>query len=169
MQSKLSYDMRQYFNQFSVEKLKKLNRSYGPSFEKLEEKIDACTQTLDAERNRLNELQRNHEVTNEMVLQSEEQFKINLEVLNEMTDQAERFLQRKSLSMSPMNSYHYELSQIDAQISQSTKAIEQLSNELNVLTKQKQDDIFALKILNSVIQQKEEELINTAQMSQGKR
>lgn len=167
--NKTHYELRQYFKKLSLDQLKEQNCFYGPHFENLEDKIDECNQALAAEnkyQHTLQEQKSNHELTYDSVVMSEQEFRLSLESLNDITDHSERFLARKSIGISPMEVYNQKLSDITIPIHQSNLMIEHLTKRLEDLTKKKSGAISELKILNSVIREKEQ-LINVPQIVQG--
>ncbi|KTD60605.1 hypothetical protein Lsai_0063 [Legionella sainthelensi] len=164
--NKTHHELRQYFKKLSLEQLNEQNCFYGQHFENLEDKLDECNQALVTEirhRHILQEQKNNHELTYDSVVESEQGFRLSLESLNDITDHSERFLARKSIGISPMELYNQKLSDISTPMYQSNLMIEHLTKRLDDLTKKKSGAISELKILNSIIQEKEQ-LIRSSQL-----
>ncbi|WP_058512547.1 hypothetical protein [Legionella santicrucis] len=167
--NKTPYELRQYFKKLSLDQLIEQNHFYGLHFENLEDQIDKCNQTLVAEskhRHTLQEQKNNHDLTYDSVVLSEQEFRLSLESLNDITDPSERFLARKSIGVSPMEVYNQESLCFITPIHQSDLMIEHLTKSLGDLTKKKSGAISELKILNSIIREKEQ-LISVPQIVQG--
>ncbi|QEY52258.1 hypothetical protein [Legionella longbeachae] len=157
--NKTHYELSQYFKKLSLEQLKEQNRSYGPHFENLEEKIDKCSQDLAAESKHwqtLKDQKSTHEFSYDSMVLSEQEFRQNMESLNDIMDHSERFLARKSVGISPSELYYQQLSCLENPIQQSNLMIERLANKLEHLTKKKKEAISELKTLNSIIEEKEQ-------------
>ncbi|AUH73617.1 hypothetical protein [Legionella sainthelensi] len=157
--NKTHHELRQYFKKLSLEQLNEQNCFYGPHFENLEDKIDECNQDLANEnkhRLTLQEQKSTHELTYNSVVASEQEFRLSLESLNDITDHSERFLARKSIGFSPIEMYNQKLSGITTPIYKSNLMIEHLTKRLEDLIKKKSGAISELKILNSIIQEKEQ-------------
>ncbi|KTC83532.1 hypothetical protein [Legionella cincinnatiensis] len=167
--NKTHHELCQYFKKLSLDQLKKENHAYGAHFENLENKIDECNRALVVEcqhRHSLQEQKSNYELTYDSVVLSEQEYRLSLESLNDITDHSERFLARKSIGISPMEVYNQKLSYLITSVQQSHLRIEHLTKRCEDLTKKKSGAISELKILNSIIQEKEQ-LISAPQIVRG--
>lgn len=80
-----------------------------------------------------------HELTYNSVVASEQEFRLSLESLNDITDHSERFLARKSIGFSPIEMYNQKLSGITTPIYKSNLMIEHLTKRLEDLIKRNQE------------------------------
>ncbi|WP_157070731.1 hypothetical protein [Legionella steelei] len=167
--NKTAYELRQYFNQLTLTQLIEINRSYEPHFYRLDDRISQCTVGLISVNARLIALTQRkqaYEQTLEAVeLREAEYQKVLASVLDD-SSRTGRFLARKALSASPMETYDFELFNIETEISRVSNKIEQLIETSTDLEQKKRRAVSELRTLNSVIEEKRQYLADASQTAQ---
>lgn len=167
--NKTAHELRQYFNQLTLTQLIEINHSYEPHFYRLDDRISQCTAGLVSVNARLIELTQRkqaHQQTLEAVeLREAEYQKILTSVLDD-TSRTGRFLGRQALSDSPMETYDFELFNIETEISRATNKFEQLTESSIDLEQKKRRAVSELRTLNSVIEEKRQYLVDASQTAQ---
>ncbi|STY29882.1 Uncharacterised protein [Legionella wadsworthii] len=152
--NKTPYELRQYFNSLDLNQLIELNRSYGPHFVSLEERLDKSQEDLKQERKRLIQFQekkQKHLLSYKEVETNEELFQKNMESVCSIQSRTDRYMGRQSLGYSPMQLYSSESLFIDTEISKASQMIQSLENIIASLEEKKTIAVSELRILNSII------------------
>lgn len=151
-------DLNRHFRSLDLDKLRKINHSYGAHFESLEKSIDQCEEQLRNYTRILQQLQLEKtalENTCEQVSQEEEKYQLERrEVLSNTGGRTERFLVMQSLNYSPMASYNTKLQTFLERISQQNFRIKNGNHTLIRLNGQKSRAVEELRLLNSIIKEK---------------
>lgn len=165
--NKTTHELRQYFQQQSLEKLQEINRSYGPHFTNIENSIERITETLETLTEKQNNLLSEQEDLANYYPKAEEEekeYKNTLEAIMSDSNGAERYLALQALGMSPLHSYHQKSLGLDDEIRRITQEIEQLNSQISLLNTKKSWAITELRILNSIIEEKKKEYTNDSQL-----
>lgn len=155
--NKTAKELRQYFNKLDLNQLVDINRSYGPHFSQLEERLDKCHENLIQERERLIQFQEKREVhllKLEEVEMNEEIFQRNLASVNASQSRTERYIGRQSLGYSPMELYSMESVFLNSELSKITQNIQYQEDTITILQQKKSAAVSELRILNSVIEER---------------
>ncbi|KTD69114.1 MULTISPECIES: hypothetical protein [Legionella] len=169
--NKTAFELRQYFSQLSLAQLTVINISYGPHFERLEERIECCNSNLTDKKARLARLiqeRKDAQQTYEAVeIREAEYQKILASVLAD-SSRTNRFLGRQAMGDSPMVLFKLELAHLDADISIASEDIQEFNATLDALNQKKKGAISEFRILESVRDEKKRYAFEETQTAQSK-
>ncbi|WP_392536597.1 hypothetical protein [Legionella sp. 227] len=161
--NRTAFELRQYFKQLTLGQLLEINRSYGPHFEQLEERIERCNKNIvDAQERleRFEERKQAHLNNYDTVETSEAAYRAQLNSVLADSSRTDRFLGRQAAGASPMEQYDYQKLHLVTEISNHSEKIDHLIQLLTALEQKKTDAISELRILNRVITEKRAEILN---------
>lgn len=165
--NKTTSELRQYFQQQSLEKLQEIRRSYDPHFISIKNSIERITGTLETLTEKQNNLLSEQEDLSNYYPKAEaaeKEYKNTLEAIMSDSNGAERYLALQALGMSPLNSYHQKSLSLDNEIHRITQEIERLNSQISSLNTKKSWAFTELRILNSIIEEKKKEYTNDSQL-----
>lgn len=140
-------ELLEFLNDMLLHELVALNRSYGPHFEELEEKIERTQQAIEADQKQLGALKEQYDALEQQSIAEAEKRKEALASLP--GNGAERYLQLSFFGVFSVADNQ------QAKVSIEMKKIkEQINNnetQLSDLTKEKKASISELSIVNSVL------------------
>ncbi|HAT6977733.1 TPA: hypothetical protein F8R96_16225 [Legionella pneumophila] len=153
--------LRQYFREKDLGQLIEINRSYGPHFENLENRIDRLTQAISTQKGKLSqflkaqeELYQNYE---KIVIEQERYENNRASIMSDSCTGAERYLALAALGMSPLDCYHNNNLNLQYEIDTTNKKLNELNTHLALWKNQRSKAVSELKILNSVIDERRKE------------
>lgn len=157
---KSTVELYAYFRNLPLDKLKDINRSYGPLFERLENCIDNGSNRIEAmerRRQKIEEERDTHIQTYDKVATEQLAFEksFNIFLLDDLCgSRSERYLARQSFNTSPMDIYDLKLNHFSNSIFDLTSKIAFIQRNLNASLQEKRVAFMELKILNEVIEEK---------------
>ncbi|CAM2926184.1 Uncharacterised protein [Legionella steigerwaltii] len=162
-------ELRRYFNQLSLPQLIEINRSYGPHFEQLDDRIDRCTNDLadaNARLAQLNQRKHDHQQTYDAVEIREAVYQSTRRSVLADSSRTSRYLGMQAVGSSPMELFDSELLTINTEISKANNQIERLNDVIDNLGKAKTGAISELRILNSIMDEKKKEVLEETNTTQ---
>lgn len=166
--TKTLYELQVYFSNLTLQNLLEINRSYGPHFVNLEERIENTESSIVQKGQLLQRL-----VEDKLKLEAEapaleEQDKRYYRTRDDMRESlagAELYLANQYIGLSPSIVHKDSTYRVSSQMNRVSEDISDLDTQLNRLNASKLRAIEELRLLNRIIEDKKEELVQSNQKS----
>jgi hypothetical protein len=154
---KTPYELREYFEKQSLQKLVEINRSYGPHFEQLDNDEIQTNGLIELKTMEFAKVEENIDKHRQEFKQAQEQqisYELNLSNIRDERSDIDRVMGLRALGMPPMALYDEQTSTLCYQHSQISSELERLNARIVQIKDKVSRAVYELKILNDVIEKR---------------